>query len=75
MSELLAPTLPPPQPDGAGAPLLLRVTEGAQLLGISRTSMYQLVATGQVPLVRIGKSVRLVRSGLEAWIRSSQESF
>jgi excisionase family DNA binding protein len=55
----------------AGAPeppLLLRVPEVARLLGISRSAMYQLVASAQVPVVRIGRSIRVVRKGLEAWI-------
>jgi excisionase family DNA binding protein len=36
------------------APLLLRVGEAARLLGVSRSTMYQLVGSGQVPVVRIG---------------------
>jgi len=47
------------------APLLLRVSEAAQLLGVSRSAMYELVASGQVPVVRIGRSIRVVRSELE----------
>jgi len=33
------------------APLLLLVGEASQLLGVSRTKMYELVASGQVPVV------------------------
>jgi excisionase family DNA binding protein len=44
------------------APLLLRVGEAAQTLNVSRSAMYQLVASGQVPVVRIGLSVRAVRA-------------
>lgn len=34
-------------------PLLLRVTEAAALLGVSRSSLYQLVASGRIPVVRL----------------------
>ena len=36
------------------APLLLRVGEAARLLGVSRSKMDELVAAGQVPVVRMG---------------------
>ncbi len=36
------------------APLLLRMPEPAKLLGVSRSAWYQFVASGQVPLVRVG---------------------
>jgi len=32
------------------APLLLRVVDAAKLLGVSRSAMYELVASGQVPV-------------------------
>lgn len=47
------------------SPILLRVGEAARLLGISRTGMYQVIATGRVPTVKIGRSLRVRRSGLE----------
>jgi excisionase family DNA binding protein len=46
-------------------PLLLRVADAARLLSVSRSTMYQLVASGQVPVVRIGRSIRIPRAGLE----------
>lgn len=53
---------------GVPGPLLLRIAEAARLLGISRTAMYQLVAANGVPVVRIGRSIRVVRAGLDGWI-------
>jgi excisionase family DNA binding protein len=46
-------------------PLLLRVSEAAELLGISRSTFYQLIARGEVPVVRIGRTVRVSRRELE----------
>jgi hypothetical protein len=40
------------------APLLLRVVEAARLLGVLRSGMYQLVGSRQVPVVRVGASIR-----------------
>jgi excisionase family DNA binding protein len=52
-------------------PLLLRAPEVASLLGISRARAYELVATGALPSIRIGRSVRIPREALETWIKSS----
>lgn len=49
-------------------PLLLRVSEAARLLSVSRGTAYQLVAARAIPTVRIGRSVRIPRKQLEQWI-------
>jgi excisionase family DNA binding protein len=56
-------------PPETNVPLLLRVPEAAELLAVSRTKVYQLIASGDIPVVRIGKSVRVARRELErlAW--------
>ena len=40
-------------------PKLLYVTEAAKVLRVSRAYAYRLVARGDLPCVRIGKSVRV----------------
>jgi excisionase family DNA binding protein len=49
-------------------PLLLRVDEAAALLGISRSHTYELISAGALPVVRMGKSVRIGRAALERWV-------
>ncbi len=49
-------------------PLLYHVEEAARILGIGRSKAYQLAASGGIPTVRIGKSVRIPAAALEAWI-------
>ena len=49
----------------ADGPLLLSVSRAAELLGISRSSLYQLVAVGRVPVVRLGRTVRIARPELD----------
>ena len=48
--------------------LLLRINEVAHILGIGRTSVYELVAKGELPVVRIGRSVRIRLLDLETWV-------
>jgi len=51
-------------------PLLLKVGQAAALLGIGRSTAYELIAEGQLPCVRIGSVMRVPRAALEAWIAS-----
>ncbi len=39
--------------------LLLRPVEAAEAIGISRSKIYELLASGELPSVRIGASVRV----------------
>lgn len=48
--------------------LLLRPSEVAELLSVSRTKAYELIAAGVLPSVRVGSSVRVPVVQLQAWI-------
>jgi excisionase family DNA binding protein len=48
--------------------MLLRPGEAAEMLGFSRSTVYSLIATGQLPSVRIGGSTRVPLAGLRAWL-------
>lgn len=50
-------------------PLLLRATEVGKLLGLGRSKVFAMVAAGQLPAIRIGRSVRVPRDALERWVR------
>ena len=39
--------------------ILLRAREVAEALGVAKSTAYELMATGQLPVVRIGRSVRV----------------
>ena len=39
-----------------------------QLLGIGRTKAYELVVTGELPAVRIGRCIRINRRELDEWL-------
>jgi excisionase family DNA binding protein len=49
--------------------LLLRITEAAALLGIGRSKMFELLASGEIPVIRLGRVVRVPREGLREWVR------
>lgn len=53
---------------------LLRAEEAATLLGLGRSKIYQLIASRAIPVVRIGRSVRIPRTALLRWIEERTES-
>ena len=63
-------------PDGAsaatagqpGQPLLVNIEGAAEILAISRTSIYQLVWRDELVPIRIGRSVRFSIAQLEAFV-------
>lgn len=50
----------------------LKVPEVAQTLRIARGRAYELVANGEIPSVRIGRSVRVNRRELDRWLESQR---
>ena len=48
---------------------MLRVREAADALGVSRSKAYELIASGQIPSVKMGRGcVRVPVEALRAWI-------
>jgi excisionase family DNA binding protein len=52
--------------------LLLRPIEAADAIGVGRSQIYQLLKSGQLPSVRIGKSVRVPVNSLRDWIERNR---
>jgi excisionase family DNA binding protein len=52
---------------------LLSPAEVRQLLGLGRTYTYQLLATGVIPSIRIGRLRKVRRSDLDAFIEAHLE--
>lgn len=48
--------------------MLLRVSEVADELRLARSFVYHLIQVGELPVVRIGRSVRVPRAALEEWV-------
>ena len=49
-------------------PLLVRVAEAAELASISRAKAYELIASGEWPVIRIGRTMRVPVHRLARWI-------
>ncbi len=43
-----------------------------QLVDIGRTKAYELVTTGELPAVRIGRCIRVNREELDEWLRTQR---
>jgi len=48
--------------------LVLKPTEVAEALGISRAKAYELVHTGEIPSIRAGNRILIPRKALERWL-------
>ncbi len=53
--------------------MLLRPAEAAELLGIGRSKMYELIAADVIPALRIGGSIRVPVDRLREWIDQKGE--
>ena len=54
--------------------LLLRPHEAAEVLGLGRSKVYELIASGAIPSITIGKSRRVPLDALRAWVRAQAEA-
>jgi excisionase family DNA binding protein len=54
-------------------PEWLKVPEVAKVLRIARSRAYELVAEGEIPSVRIGRSVRVSRRELDRWLEEQRQ--
>jgi excisionase family DNA binding protein len=53
--------------------LLLRPAEAAEILGVSRSKLYELIARGKIPSVRLdeGRLIRVPVAALKALVESA----
>ncbi|MEO1922134.1 MAG: helix-turn-helix domain-containing protein [Sphingomonadaceae bacterium] len=49
--------------------ICVRINDAAQMIGVGRTKLYELIATGEVETVKFGKSTRVVTASLHDLIR------
>lgn len=52
-------------------PLVLTVTEVATVLGVGRHAVYDLVQSGEIPVIHIGRHIRIYRETLEKFLKQS----
>ncbi len=52
--------------------LLLKPAEVAEMLRIGRSLVYGMLATGELPSIRVGRCIRIPSISLEKWISERQ---
>lgn len=62
--------VPPAPPVVEGSTLLLRPIQVAASLGISRSKVFQLLASRELPAIHVGRSTRIPLKELEHWIEN-----
>jgi len=72
-SLALVPGLRRPTGALSHEPLLLRPIEAARLLGIGRSKLFEMLACNELPVIRLGRCVRIPRRELERWVDQSLE--
>jgi len=51
----------------------LRPAEVAPLLGITTGRLYQLIAAGEVPAVKVGGAIRIPRQAWDQWLAKQRD--
>lgn len=55
------------------APLLLRPTEAATALGIGRSKLYELLASGQIESIKLGRARRVLQTSVEEYVSRERQ--
>jgi excisionase family DNA binding protein len=61
------------RPQAAGPPRLLKIREAAGLLGVSEKTVRRLIASRQLPCVRIRRLLRLHEADLVRFVEARKE--
>lgn len=59
-----------PETSAATDTWLLDSREVSRVLGIGRTKVFQMMARAELPVVRVGRCVRVPRAALDQWMQS-----
>ena len=51
-----------------GERLLYRISEAADILGVSRSTLYRLIASGELAAIRVGTAPRIPAKVLERFV-------
>ena len=54
--------------------IAVKPLEAAAAIGIGRTQVYNLIRSGQLPSVRVGKSIRVPVESLRNWLLENEKA-
>ena len=61
-----------PQQSSPENKVTLTVSEAAEMIGISKPSMYEVVRAGKVRSVKVGKKILISRQSLMGWLKKGE---
>jgi len=50
-------------------PICVRINDAARMIGIGRTKLYELISTGELEAVKIGKATRVTTTSIHELVR------
>lgn len=59
--------------NGHGLPELLTVRDVQDITQLGRTKVYELIRNGELPVLRIGRSLRIRRDALDKWLLTQED--
>ena len=51
-------------------PICVRINDAARMIGVGRTKLYELISSGELETVKIGKATRVTTASLHELVRS-----
>jgi excisionase family DNA binding protein len=62
------------QPAATPFPLVVAIRDAARMLAVGRTTLYELIASGQLATIHIGRAVRIPVDDLRTFVNSRSEA-
>lgn len=50
-------------------PICVRINDAARMIGIGRTKLYELISSGELETIKIGKATRVTAASLHELVR------
>lgn len=54
-------------------PICVRVNDAARMIGVGRTKLYELISSGELETVKIGKATRVTTASLHELVRRQKK--
>ena len=62
------------QQSSPGTKMTLSVREAAELIGISKPKMYELIHSNEIPSIHVGKKIVIARQALLDWLSKGENN-